>query len=102
MIGDNPTPGPWHVELARGQSRLAIDDSRGLEIALLTRPHGTTNADARLIAAAPDMFDALREFAACDLVQITRFYNDRGQAAPASIFYARELARAAIAKAEGR
>jgi hypothetical protein len=81
------TPGPWHVSLARGRSALAVDDSKGLEVALLTRPHGTTSADARLIAAAPELLAALREIAALD---------------GAYCGVAVELARAALTKAEVR
>lgn len=81
-------PTPWHVSLARGRSCLAIDDAKGLEIAILTRPHGTTNADASLLAAAPDLLAALRTIADTEAQYLG------GDAT-------RELARIAIAKAEG-
>lgn len=64
------TPGPWSV---------GVEDANSGEIEVVSeaRPYvcmvlpgaidGTTAANARLIAAAPDLLEALRPFAALDL-----------------------------------
>ena len=65
------TPGPWKVSpdnegfaiepatRQRGCSYVAILESRG------TNDTGTMESNARLIAAAPELLDALRWFATC-------------------------------------
>ncbi|MGZ9981521.1 hypothetical protein ACXXCT_08635 [Bordetella bronchiseptica] len=55
------TPGPWKCQLAKsGSGRLQVSGPRGEQIAILWRSSkDTTEANARLIAAAPEMFEAL-------------------------------------------
>lgn len=86
------TPGPWTVE--DRTERLAIFPTVGdAEIASITweddEDEDVALADAHLIAAAPDLLEALKAFVAAPLDGAER----------ADAFYA---ARAAIAKAEGR
>lgn len=98
------TPGPWQ------QRTLIVQDQNGEVIAHCTRwEHGTpmpyvAEANARLIAAAPDLLAALKdvEFTAMRL-GLTRGDADDQQWADALLahFDALKVARAAIAKAEG-
>jgi len=61
-----PTPGPWFWEERNGRHYLCT--ARAEEVGYLTVfgfPNGVSipsEADARLIAAAPEMYDALREY----------------------------------------
>lgn len=80
------TKGPWR--LAPYDSRL-IWDARGLCVADLTSPDRlgySAEADARLIAAAPDLYEALEAFLQLD--------DANHQAAI-------DKARAALARARG-
>ena len=53
------TPGPWHVDL---YDATGVDDVDGYRIAITGFGEDDTDqANARLIAAAPDMLAALRE-----------------------------------------
>jgi hypothetical protein len=97
------TPGPWMYRLDTGTGYGRIESTRrdlpnNDPVVLAVRedwnrylsetPEGQANA--RLIAAAPEMLEALR--AMLGLGNITSFQPGRAEA----------LARAAIAKAEGR
>lgn len=98
------TPGPWHQ--TRKHPRQ-ISDTRGFKIAkCLTTTKGANfemtpaeaEANARLIAAAPDMLEALEGF--------VEMYVDFAESGDAGFFDAEETpqvikARAAIAKAKG-
>jgi len=86
------TPGPWYAKRI-GRSTfwtvtLDPEDDHG-DIANLLRKLGSVDneADARLIAAAPDLLEALRPFAESPYKGTTQQDVDR--------------ARAAIAKARG-
>ena len=63
-MSTNHTPGPWSV-LIEG-SHCFIEDANGQTIARASHPFPFTttdderNANARLIAAAPELLDALR------------------------------------------
>lgn len=108
------TPGPWTVEMGSRQhwhahERLLIlpqhsDDGSAAPIAKLGESRGgdydVAAANARLIAAAPDLLSALKAAAAAinpsDIHGISLMtWNDRLKAATVTI-------NAAIAKAEGR
>lgn len=92
------TAGPWNAHYAPAESM-----SDGREGYVITREgYGgcfavvrgalgrSDEANARLIAAAPDMYEALER-----IVEVGRFtHNTRN--------YAADIARAALAKAEGR
>jgi hypothetical protein len=91
------TPGPWTADSGDGQYYGVFRESDGGGICYLSEPGGQLlptdrnwpehEANARLIAAAPDLLAALRNIIA----------------APrnASRAFIHEIARAAIAKAEG-
>ena len=91
------TPGPWQYVL-QGGTTLFITEADGSTIICVrvtenTTAHSRLAANARLIAAAPDLLEALRRFADTDLTNpIVRdtFGFD--------VLHA----RAAIAKAEGK
>lgn len=63
------TPGPWHVSALDGRtcgpSRLLVCDGAEVPqlhaVAIVTLRTGETDANARLIAAAPDLLQALHE-----------------------------------------
>ena len=95
----NHTPGPWAAMPSRvstlewvicadpGSPILRV---RSLCAAGKVVPHGESEGNARLVAAAPDLLQALR-----DLLQVI----EHDQLIPESVSYMR-LARAAMAKAE--
>ena len=89
----NHTPGPWYVT---GQDYRAgrVVDSRSYEICVpLVETEAQGFANARLIASAPDLLDAL-ELCVTDLERLNACYG---------IMESNETiaARAAIAKATG-
>ena len=57
------TPGPWEVETK--YACLGVFDSKGSGVADIVygRPDDELNANARLIAAAPEMYGLLADFA---------------------------------------
>jgi hypothetical protein len=105
------TPGPWHVEKDTtyrrpndgeqtydNDSPIRIADEGGW-IAELAYINGPEDADARLIAAAPDLLEALKEISGT-----AHNYADGSDPLPVPMVSARWLitvADAAIAKAEG-
>jgi len=87
------TPGPWHADQST-DGGWAIVPTEGFLIAVMAQvPPERIEPNARLIAAAPDLLDALRA-----LVNITM----HPQATKADIRMIANEARAAIARAEGR
>ncbi len=90
------TPGPWHlISVGDGPETLAVADATRTSL-LTVVTEGRTyfagvyeDADARLIAAAPDLLDALKD-ALCCLEVCGKDYD-----------YAVGKASAAIAKATG-
>lgn len=110
------TPGPWTVSELDGRVigpvRTLVDTSSGTEVPQLQAVArvldrigdrlGEAKANARLIAAAPDLLEALQlvslartrgELCWCDVITLARSHEH----SPACL-----AARAAIAKAEGR
>lgn len=85
-MSEKHTPGPWTAGRRAG-ARTCIDSERDNVAA------AWSDADAKLIAAAPDLLEVARLFV--DYAETTEF--DRGPC-KADV----EAARAAIAKAEGR
>jgi hypothetical protein len=94
------TPGPWLIETDRESGGFVIlgDD---YEVAVVTPPDddseaiGSAEADAVLIAAAPELLDACK--------RLLTFNEELAVDVGVSTHYpSAELARAAIAKAEGR
>lgn len=95
------TPGPWALGqpgAEQFEGVLVPDGKRviwapdGMEVALARDRGGETRANARLVAAAPELLEALREL-------LDRLYDPTPCAWKASAHYS--AARAAIAKAEG-
>lgn len=89
MSGLNATPGPWRVGVAGPNMCPTVGTEGGLMTAMVV--HGEdhpTEANARLIAAAPDLFAVVEEWLAVG--------NDL--AARKAV---REKARAALRKARG-
>ncbi len=100
------TPGPWRDDPVRdndtgdfADSRIEIRDDDGGYIAraFAHTNHGVLQANARLIAAAPDLLAALEELsdAVGSTAQATMYHYCR------RVREAQEAARAAIAKARG-
>lgn len=99
VVMSKHTPGPWRIVRARGASKAAINGAQirteaGLHITSIThvadKPISQKAADARLIAAAPEMLEALR--------MVVRHLH-----APGGDGYEELLAaERAIAKAEGK
>ena len=61
---DNHTPGPWYVEMcgSTGDYDILCDQLTGHPLlAVVFNRFGNSRDDADLIAAAPDMLEALRE-----------------------------------------
>jgi hypothetical protein len=97
------TPGPWHtngkvhettIDGFRTTSVAVSMSEVGRAIACVYAGFGDGPDNARLIAAAPDMLAALREF-------VEAFNGDHDAAIAMGLDVALGNARAAIAKAEG-
>src|SRR5438128_1089901 len=97
------TPGPWALDSNGPGHEVVLGRGGRHSIAAVQGPddHRENLANARLIASAPDLYAACELFtaAAHDVVALL---NGKGLACPASIAFAAEQARHAIAKAEGR
>jgi hypothetical protein len=95
-----PTPGPWTVGYTSGSNYTAEvvgESARGKRIVLARLPkppRGTVEANATLMAAAPDLLEALRWYVEHDEVNFGQEGNE-----PYEAGYRR--AEAAIAKATG-
>ena len=86
------TPGPWHI---KGElTRRAIKNAAGKTVVVIER--WTTEEDARLISAAPDMLAALDE--ALDYFEEREDINYDGTGSNVAMSLATEI-RAAIRKA---
>ena len=95
------TPGPWNCNRASAAGReIIVSEVSPVDVAVLShrdKSQSEINANARLIAAAPDLLEAL-EWCAETLAV---FVAD-GSAAPESVIGKNlTTARAAIAKATG-
>lgn len=69
MTQSKHTPGPWEVDDASGEGAVGVFDENGQRICYMSeeamapdglRSRGEDEANARLIAAAPKMLEALR------------------------------------------
>lgn len=104
MSGVKHTPGPWHVgnDFEAGIGRGWFVSGSGFVRANMVGPVDACEANARLIAAAPDLLDALREALHEineEIEQRKCSGNDEYWAALQAIW---ERGDAAIRKAEGR
>jgi len=104
------TPGPWTVVVApTGVRRIyrARADGHGTYCYPLAqcrsdpKPADTSEADARLIAAAPELIAAMDDLAAFGILD-PHPTDDGGEASECGAAQARRAARAAIAKARGQ
>ena len=104
------TPGPWRVSdvdhegiaddsyhfIAAGKECHGNGPDGGFEIAGCM-----STSDARLIAAAPELFEALREFIRIQDAYANAIYCEDAEEADKAMESLRKSARAAIAKATG-
>ena len=91
------TPGPWSadVHVPRGSADAEWRIHGGRELVAIVNDDEYTEANARLIAAAPEMLEALKQaLVVMESVAETHGYDTEVGAVPA--------ARAAIAKATGQ
>ena len=102
------TPGPWRIGTAPPNGEQAIGTIRGMMVAVATTGVGMekeTLANARLIAAAPDLLDALRmwldihDTPAGFAGKYGKAFDDALAAQQLKVDAAASAARAAIAKA---
>lgn len=99
------TPGPWAVceTLCKGNRVLGVtvdDGKSGFPIAELSNTSGRDRADARLIAAAPDMLAALKNIGA--LLGENYRNSKKSSLHDDDLWAAFSHVIAAVAKAEGR
>jgi hypothetical protein len=109
-MSNTHTPGPWDVER---DEQLEKGEVVGVWLNIGSRHRyiiGTDGlscqgpedeANARLIAAAPDMYDALKAAIASGMVPVSSV-SEGGAVKYSAQVQAADLVRAAIAKAEGR
>jgi len=101
------TPGPWKFDAATGEI-LYNDGQLPLPQVATVQSDNTQveqyEADGNLIAAAPDLLAALKEIAAWDTEpnDVEDPDNEHEQGYAAGRRYCARMARAAVAKAEGR
>lgn len=99
------TPGPWKVyapEMPGTKATYGIDGPQGQAVVYfgITHKDGINLlADARLIAAAPELLEALK--AMIEVHGVTQAYADRNIEIPQSWVEVSDIARAAIARAIG-
>jgi hypothetical protein len=102
-----PTPGPWHRRLKSEKTwHVGVYDASGSEVAHIAVKSALSarrrDADARLIAAAPDLLAALRRLMASLDAHSTLHAEDGDDVARMIEWAAAENeARAAIASATG-
>lgn len=102
MTNTQHTPGPWTALGRDGYNSIIIRAEHASHWPALVPEFNEIardpeqEANARLIAAAPDLIDALR-----DIVARIDCY-DAGRCPPSLAERCREIALAAIAKAEGK
>ena len=98
-MADKHTPGPWKIGTPPPNGEQTVGTDQGLMVAVATTGAGVrTKANASLIAAAPDLLEALRKYELpIDINNIALSCIEFGSEA-----VERELQRrAAIAKATG-
>jgi hypothetical protein len=92
------TPGPWAIEKEKTQGRILIRDNSEDETFVATIPHHwiKSKANARLIAAAPELLEALKSV-------VEKLDISGNMSIAAKEYYGEVIAKAtaAIAKATG-
>lgn len=90
----NHTPGPWKIGI---DGHMIVDaKGEGNLIAGVARMNDNREADARLIAAGPELLEAAKA-AQCLTMLVSRV----GEPWRSDLNYVLDLCKAAIAKAEG-
>jgi hypothetical protein len=94
------TPGPWRVDA--GGFNVVLDKPSGPTVAV-TQPHAHAKDHARLIAAAPELLEALEPFVSGAGHTMTFLRTREKMHATGQELYLEDVrrARAAIAKATG-
>lgn len=105
------TPGPWSVFNHSWCETSVIAIGFDHSICLLDINHATEEsqeadeaqmeANARLIAAAPELLEALKEALACGMVPVSSA-NEGGAVMYSEHVRVADMIRAAVAKAEGK
>ena len=98
------TPGPWHVTAGHRSIRpsfISPGENGGFAICEMYADGRDFTANARLIAAAPELLEALEEAVACGMVPVSSVHEG------GAVGYSRQvkcadMIRAAIAKARGQ
>lgn len=90
-MSTEPTPGPWRVWAKPGESPKVGPSSNCTVASIYYPPFGSAEANARLIAAAPDLLDSLRE--------LVKAFVDSDEEGLIEHAEPMQQARAAIAKA---
>ena len=60
------TPGPWHDAGPLGAGIYVVSESRPIAVVYGPNTEAAPQADAKLIAAAPEMYEALKAYEALD------------------------------------
>ena len=99
------TKGPWKIGTPPPNGEQTIGDARGMMVAVATTGIGMgeeTKANARLIAAAPELLDALKGIMniVSETLGVAGYYPDEDYA-DWDEFPELQAAEAAIAKAKG-
>jgi len=96
------TPGPWHVTKGPAPREIRADDGPYIaSVYDVAVTYGERNANARLIAAAPELLDRVMD-AVLVLEAIRENWGDDHPGLLKTIDEELPPLRAAIAKAEGR
>ncbi len=88
------TPGPWHIGMKPGPMIYGSDSSQVADLRADLLDKGERAANARLIAAAPDLLALLQRMADGEIMGGTFNHAE-------TVHEYQKLARAAIAKATG-
>jgi len=89
------TPGPWQIDPAYDHRVILLNDRNGNAVGELVYADTRNPADARLIAAAPDLLAALRQADAW----VAMYHDEPGHDAASRCMT--DVIRAAIARATG-
>tara|TARA_R110002153_G_scaffold105388_1_gene243772 strand:- start:18 stop:356 length:339 start_codon:yes stop_codon:yes gene_type:complete len=105
------TPGPWlqakndpsfvYALNQEGYNRFALSVQRGTDEDGVSTTHDERAANGQLIAAAPDMLEALEAAIKCRMVPITSA-SEGGASAHSEQVRVADRIRAAITKAKGK
>ncbi len=96
MSNAKHTPGPWIVEQVSGAIEVCNEETL-FTVARCGIGNGVSEANARLIAAAPELLAALERTA-----DVLEYYNEnKGPTRDSALCDLFAIARAAIAKAKG-